>query len=172
MKLHHAISVIGALLCAVLHSRAGEKVTLVAESPPSQIGYSEPLTLDQGESAELSFNSASPFLAFSVTIGGREFVVTQSSAAVRPITVAGPAVIKLRVGNSTNSNAENAFAVFDVTRTGIASNPTPIPQEAGTVWQVILEASADLVNWSAVAPGDYPSSTPQRYFRTRLVKRP
>ena len=39
-------------------------------------------------------------------------------------------------------------------------------------WQVILEASTDLVNWTPVAPGDYPSASPQRFFRTRLVKRP
>jgi hypothetical protein len=179
MNAHSALTIAGALLCAVLQSHAGEKVTLIAESQASQLGYSEPLTLEQGESAELIFIGSavtapsSPNSRVIVTIKGTTFDLNPSNSTTnRPLSLAGPAVIKLQVGDSSFTEGRTAFATFDVTRTGTASNPTPFPNEAGTVWQVILEASADLVNWTPVAPGDYPSSTPQHYFRTRLVKRP
>ena len=68
-------------------------------------------------------------------------------------------------------NGSEGVATIEVTRAGTASNATVIPQEAGTTWQVILEASTDLVNWTPVPPGDCPSASLQRFFRTRLVKR-
>lgn len=85
---------------------------------------------------------------------------------VVPVKVVGPASLKM-----VGQNGSEGFATIEVTRAGTASNATVIPQEAGTTWQVILEASTDLVNWTPVPPGDYPSASLQRFFRTRLVKR-
>jgi hypothetical protein len=68
--------------------------------------------------------------------------------------------------------AGSAFATFTITRSGIASPPAEIPQEAGTTWDVILESSSDLVNWTAANPGVYSGTEPKRFFRTRMVKKP
>lgn len=142
---------------------ADEAVTLIA---PDQ-NPSPALTLAQGDVAELKFMSVGQGSAFHVKAGGVDFnFFAQSPATTGPVTVAGPAEIRYSSGG-----AFPAFATFSVKRAGTASGPVPIPQEAGTTWTVILEASSDLVNWTAVQPGDYPSSTPQRYFRTRLVKK-
>ena len=86
-----------------------------------------------------------------------------------PIKIVGPGSLKIK---HNPGSGIPGFATFEVNRAGTASNATAIPLEAGTTWQVILEASTDLVNWTPVAPGDYPSASPQRFFRTRLVKRP
>ncbi len=76
-----------------------------------------------------------------------------------PIKIVGPRSFKVAINPGTGLTE---FATFEVNRAGTASNATAIPLEAGTTWQVILEASTDLVNWTPVAPGDYPSASPQR----------
>lgn len=149
----------------------------------SQNSPSPDLTLGKGETAELKFCSFSPV---GIGNGPVQVIVTAESQtfsmfphatlsgtvsggyALNPIKIVGPATVKLIL----QGNHGPQFATFDVVRVGTASGPVPIPQEAGTTWQVILEASSDLVNWTAVQPGDYPSSTPQKYFRTRLVRKP
>ena len=85
-----------------------------------------------------------------------------------PIKIVGLGSFKVAINSATGLTG---FATFEVNRAGTASNATASPLEAGTTWQVILEASTDLVNWTPTAPGDYPSASPQRFFRTRLVKR-
>jgi hypothetical protein len=142
-------------------ARAGEFFTLIAkQSVPSAS-----ITLNAGDTAELKYVSESgPNLV--ATIQGKDFYLGMSiNGLAVPVKVAGPASLKMV------SFGGEQFATMEVTRAGTASNATAIPQEAGTTWQVILEASTDLVNWTPVAPGDYPSASPQRFFRTRLVKR-
>ena len=94
--------------------------------------------------------------------------------STNPVKIVGPGSFKMKLGYeaSPGGGSEKQFATVEVNRAGVDGNPAAIPVEAGTTWQVILEASTDLVNWTAVAPGDYPSASPQRFFRTRLVKRP
>ncbi len=168
MNAHSAITVASALLCAVVQSRAGEKVTLVAHNAADNFGYSDTITLEKGDSASLTYSGGVTWSRIIVIASGKTFELLPSG---KP-DIAGPAVMKLRSGlGQAGGSPMMDLATFNIERAGTASNPTPIPQEAGTTWQVILEASADLVNWTAVTPGDYPSSTPQRYFRTRLVKR-
>ena len=170
------VSIFTAALLTMLSAAAGDHHMLIANAG----GSSPNLILGQGDTAELKFCSYNPegigagVAKIVVNAEGKEFSMNTSmldcgaSYKLNPVKVVGPAVVKFQLfGNNTPH-----FATMEVIRTGTASSPTPIPQEAGTVWQVILEASSDLVNWTAVVPGDYPSSTPQRYFRTRLVKRP
>jgi hypothetical protein len=179
-----------AVLIAPLH--AGESVTLVAENAQNQTSESQSITLEKGESAELKFTGQpsniqrvdTDFMRLALTVGGKNFEVpalsmrvygpTNSDAVYEttPFKIAGPAVVKLRIGRNTGAPVAVGFATFDVQRLGTSNAPIPIPAEAGTTWTVLLESSSDLVNWTAIQPGDYPSSTPQRYFRTRLVKKP
>ncbi len=50
-----------------------------------------------------------------------------------------------------------------------ASQVVVIPQNGSAPADVILESSTDLVSWTAAAPGSYPTSTANRFFRVRLV---
>jgi hypothetical protein len=61
---------------------------------------------------------------------------------------------------------------FDIYRAGAPSNPVPIPQEAGSNFNVILEQSSDLINWTPANPGTYTGTEPKRFFGTRIVKLP
>ena len=173
-----SLPVAGLIMSAVcLPLSAGEKTTLMATSAASGFTDSAPITLAQGDSMELIYASpVSTGFYFVVVIGGKELAmtarVTPASGAdqvANPIKIAGPAVIKARIGPS--SVPLTGLMTVDVTRAGTASSAAAIPQEPGTTWQVILESSSDLVNWTAVNPGDYSADTPQRYFRTRMVKR-
>jgi len=166
-----------ALILSALCAAAGEKVTISAESGTGEITSSEPLKLEKGDSAEFltGLLQSAAFASVNVTVSGKTYTPWQAIGTAVPqlaqrIVIAGPAEIKLNCG--AGGQPGSAIATFDVTRAGTASGPVPIPQEAGTVWQVILEASSDLTNWTAVQPGDYPSSTPQKYFRTRMVRKP
>ena len=177
-----------ALTATALPSIAGEHYTLISENQQNQIGESESITLNQGDTAELQFahyTNGTPepnFFRVAIAAAGKSFEVTAirerakeafgTTYETNPVKVAGPAVIKMKIGYDANAAPSKGIATIEVNRAGTAGTPTGIPLEAGTTWQVILEASTDLVNWTAVAPGDYPSATPQRFFRTRLVKRP
>lgn len=172
-----------------LAANAGEHVTLTAENSAGNAVDSSPITLNPGDTAELKFAHHLRFrstgdtwiLRMVVSTGGKEYEIPAVSTAqttggtytysINPIKIAGPAVIKMRVGDGGATPAGSGFSTLEVTRAGTATSPVPIPAEAGTTWQVVLESSSDLVNWTAVMPGDYPSSTPQRYFRTRLIRK-
>jgi hypothetical protein len=148
-----------ALLLSSVH--AGEFFTLIAMNR----GQSASITLKAGDTADLKYANHDS-LNLVATIQGVDFNCPPSiNYLVQAVKVVGPASLKLV------STGRDGFATIEVNRAGTASNATAIPQEAGTTWQVILEASTDLVNWTPVAPGDYPSASPQRFFRTRLVKR-
>jgi hypothetical protein len=71
-----------------------------------------------------------------------------------------------------SSDATSGLATFTISRAGISSPPASIPQEGGTSWDVILESSSDLVNWTPANPGEYSGTEPKRFFRTRIVKKP
>ena len=164
--------VILSFIVVLAGSAHGEDVTLVANDQHNQENLSQPITLNQGDTAKLVFASYSLSLQIACTIGSKVFDVsprTESSRETNPVTIAGPATIVLRNGGSF---PESAFATFTITRTGIASPPAEIPQEAGTTWDVILESSSDLVNWTPTNPGEYSGTEPKRFFRTRMVKKP
>jgi hypothetical protein len=52
------------------------------------------------------------------------------------------------------------------------SHPAEVPHEAGSNFDVILEQSSDLVNWTPANPGTYSGTETKRFFRTRIVKKP
>jgi hypothetical protein len=175
----------------------GEDVTLVATSSTNgQTGYSETLTLNEGDTAKVIFAYDSGMLYFyspsnssiAVTVKSTSFNIpiaapsgggTTSTAtpsqirASKPIAIAGPATIRLQSTNGNSSNGGiSAIVTLSINRAGTASPPSSIPQEAGTTWDVILESSSDLVNWTTSNPGEYSGTEPKRFFRTRIVKKP
>ncbi|MCL1922227.1 MAG: hypothetical protein FWG50_14340, partial [Kiritimatiellaeota bacterium] len=44
-----------------------------------------------------------------------------------------------------------------------------IPEDGVGNVQVIMESSADLVNWTQALPGTYGRTEPKRFFRLRIV---
>lgn len=143
-----------------------EDVTLVAASPSYGVsGYSETIILNSGDTARFESYQIGPDsdLALETSVGSIE--LEQSIRALNlPLVVAGPATIRVR------GYKGRGFVTFSITRAGLASPPAAIPQEAGTTWEVILESSSDLINWTPANPGQYGGIEPKRFFRTRMVK--
>jgi len=80
-----------------------------------------------------------------------------------PITIAGPAIIKCNTGLATIRISDIADAVSP-------STSVVIPTDATGPVTIILESSADLVNWTAALPGTYGATTTNRFFRVRAVR--
>ena len=96
-------------------------------------------------------------------------VFSNTGVSSQPFQLAGPAVIRMVPYDSSTGTST---ATFEVTRVGIASPPAEVPQEAGSNFDVILEQSSDLVNWTPANPGTYSGTETKRFFRTRIVKKP
>ncbi len=79
--------------------------------------------------------------------------------------MAGPAIIRLL------PDGDATYATFTVKRVGTASPPAEVPQEAGSNFDVVLEQSSDLVNWTPANPGTYSGTETKRFFRTRIVRK-
>lgn len=165
--------------------RAGEHVTLTVQGQAAQPAFSDIITLDQGDTAELIFCSyvvddtlGPSFVSIATTVNNKPFTVPVARAVSRSnagsawdlnrVKIAGPATLKLQIGTSTPPRSE--FATIELNRAGSASSAAGIPQEANSNWQVFLESSSDLILWTTVPAGDYPGNTPQRFFRVRIVK--
>ena len=182
MKNHALLHTVITAVIAVSAAQGGEHLTLIADKPGIGVGESATVTLNAGDTAQLIFASGGVSQQFRMvaTMGNSTFEIPAMVASfgtaytTNPVKIVGPGSFKMKLGTDTNpgGGSEKQFATVEVNRAGIDGNPAAIPLEAGTTWQVILEASTDLVNWTPVAPGDYPSASPQRFFRTRLVKRP
>ena len=149
-----------------------EDVTLVATSTagnnyanatknPSAI-----ITLNQGDTAKCVFWSGDiNYTVFKCSIDSTLYTFTPQGYLNFPI-ITGPATIQIESGSGFR-----ALATFSITRAGLSSPPAAIPQEVGTTWDVILESSSDLINWTPTNPGEYGGAEPKRFFRTRMVKR-
>jgi hypothetical protein len=151
----------------------GEDLNLLAENAAGQEGLSETITLDQGESAKLLYGSPGFNARLRCVIATKTFELSCFKGGtwdINPLVIAGPATITLTSGGVGNS-AASGFVTLGITRVGLASGPTSIPQEAGSTFDVILESSSDLVNWLAVNPGEYSGTEARRFFRTRIVKK-
>lgn len=141
------------------------------------------LTLAKGESAKLVFSSAGVAIAgtspiFGAAQGGVRFLVNlgELSYKVSPdlkdqMVIAGPAVITLMERGTSDNAFYRNLATFEVKKIGTASPPAEVPQEAGSNFDVILEQSSDLVNWTPANPGAYSGTETKRFFRTRIVKK-
>ena len=148
------------------------------------------LTLAKGETAKLVYSQGRIVLgtgdgytwdfnvSLDVTVRGKRFGlrslyypsgVSVPSPASAPIVVPGPATIRIL---SSGNPGEQSTATFAVTRVGTASPPAEVPQEAGSNFDVVLEQSSDLVNWTPANPGTYSGTETKRFFRTRIVKKP
>ena len=174
------LTIASALLSMSMPASAAEvAVTLVSDDSSTNS-----LTLEKGESAKLVFTrkayiiggsgsgaSDPEFLEFRIRIGDKTFSSGNQNGQ-SGLTIAGPAVITLQnmQGGAVDSN--RGVATFEVKKVGTASPPAEVPQEAGSNFDVVLEQSSDLVNWTPANPGTYSGTETKRFFRTRIVKKP
>lgn len=181
--MHHTIRLItlaSSLLFSSMPAYAADEgsVTLVSDDSSTNS-----LTLEKGESAKLVFTkkayiigatgggaSSPEFVDFRIRIGDRTFSFA-NQAGGGGFTIAGPAVITLDNMQGSAADSNRGIATFEVKKIGTASPPAQVPQEAGSNFDVILEQSSDLVNWTPANPGAYAGTETKRFFRTRIVKK-
>jgi hypothetical protein len=110
------------------------------------------------------------------TINMSPFLGTSDSALFGsqiPQIFTGLTSITVRKGSSSPGAA--TFQISTPANVTVVSNYVPadaivIPASATGNVQIILESSADLVNWTAASPGTYgASSATNRFFRVRAV---
>jgi len=176
-----------ALACSLIITQISASSAEEYEMLISGDSETNTLTLAKGETAKLVY--AQQFVApgrpndiqnwgpdglFHVTVRGKSFGLRASNGntsglpSQAPIVIPGPATIQIQTIFGPGSAS---VATFAVTRIGTASPPAEVPQEAGSNFDVILEQSSDLVNWTPANPGSYSGTETKRFFRTRIVKK-
>lgn len=165
-SLRTIVAYLVALLALSSGAEAIETKTIIAG-----VAGSETIVLGEGESAKLTYAKrvgGSPGERFSLTvkIAGKSLNIPASTDEAPEFS--GPATIKIEGGDEGPGFTN--VATFAVTRVGQFTAPACIPIEAGSQFNVILESSSDLVNWTPANPGSYPGTDAKRFFRTRIVK--
>ena len=134
------------------------------------VAGNDTISLGEGESAKATYTQIvgtnNGPVPIRVTIADKVLdfsIITESG-----FHISGPATIKLLDNNPQPGLTR--LATFAVTRVGQFTEPACIPIEAGSTFSVILESSADLVNWTPANPGSYPGTDTKRFFRTRIVR--
>ena len=97
-----------------------------------------------------------------------------SMPAEAKFNIVGPG--KIRIKQQYNNSGYYSRALFNIRTLERASTTAKyasvVPENAKTNVSVILEQSTDLVNWTAVSPGDFAPSTSKRFFRVRTANVP
>jgi len=181
MKTTHLFLFAAVLWSNALNCQADDLVTLVVP-PGTGTRYSDTtIVLAAGDSAKVEFsgyngNNYNLPPTLEIQIGAWVFDHPtwgnpQYAVKVAPV-FAGPATIKAK---NSQTNAIPCITTISIQRANAVANVVPanavvIPEDANGQYQVILESSTDLLNWTAANPGTYGGSTAQRFFRTRIVK--
>ena len=171
-------TILALALVSIACAHAGDAVTLLSDDSSTNS-----LTLEKGESAKLVFTRKAAIvggsgdgvsnpesLSFRVRIGDKTFS-SGNMQSESGLTIAGPAVVTVENMNPGAVTSYRGIATFEVKKIGTASPPSEVPQEAGSNFDVILEQSSDLVNWTPANPGTYSGTETKRFFRTRIVKK-
>ena len=180
MKLHSLLILSLAFIAPILN--AAEPTETITLSVDATNRNSQLITLAEGDRAELAStvpgNNAIMYVTVNAqgkSVDSEIFHAAYLAAGSIPIpqinnkiVLAGPATFQLVL--SVVNVAHPAFATFDIHRAGAPSNAVPIPQEGGSNFNVILEQSSDLLNWTPANPGTYTGTEVKRFFRTRIVK--
>ena len=176
MKLHSLLILSLAFIAPILN--AAEPTETKTLTVGENVQDSQSLTLNEGDRLEmvsagfneLNLNNTDEIRLIVTGQGWSQAIPAlekDGERAARKIVFAGPLTLFIR---KTAPAARQAFATFDIHRAGAPSNAVPIPQEAGANFNVILEQSSDLLNWTPANPGTYTGTEVKRFFRTRIVK--
>ena len=171
-------TLIFALLCALTASlHAIETKMLLAEMPgvPSasiSVAQGERIELVCAAFDEVNVNSSDQIILHLVGpdwIRSIPLFENETKKIARKIVLVGPLTASVEAQAPAG---RKGIVTFDIQRIGESSNPASIPQEVGSNFNVILEQSSDLVNWTPANPGTYTGTEVKRFFRTRIVKLP
>jgi hypothetical protein len=94
----------------------------------------------------------------------------QPNPAFLPVIV-GPASITLTAGGF--ASYLSAFCTIELSNPAdsfLPSNAVVIPADSGGPVNIILESSADLINWYPSLPGAYGANYTNRFFRVRAQR--
>jgi hypothetical protein len=183
------LTIASALLSMSMPVSAAEEYEMLISGDSA----TDTLELKAGESARLvyaqygtekNFWGGAPLwnpmgVRFSLTIRGKTLFLSAADnqdgnrpghgiGGVAPIVIPGPSTVQVE---RAFGDTALSIATFAVTRIGTASPPAEVPQEAGSNFDVVLEQSSDLVNWTPANPGTYSGTETKRFFRTRIVKK-
>jgi hypothetical protein len=110
----------------------------------------------------------------TVFISSLEASIVYSSGLTVPQPVpiiAGPATFRLNGGGNGATN----FCTVEIsssTEQLVPSNAAVIPSDSTGPVNIILESSADLINWYPSLPGAYGANYTNRFFRVRAQRAP
>jgi hypothetical protein len=113
-----------------------------------------------------------------VTAAGVTVTHVQSNETVTTLPrVVGPATFWLSVPYRLTAPTMFGSAICTLEIDTPSDSFTPntavvVPADAGGPVNIILEASTDLVNWTAALPGTYGTTTTNRFFRVRAQRVP
>lgn len=156
----------------LMHAQTVETLTLSANGPTSE----QSVVVPAGQVFELLTwaPSGDAYLyvdALNVPIALPASTTYQNPPVLSPsFVVAGPHTVRLRsVGGGSLLCSYRLKPNGEVATQNVASQVVVIPQNATNPADVILESSTDLITWTAALPGSYSPSTPNRFFRIRVV---
>ena len=92
--------------------------------------------------------------------------------ATKGLIITGPASLQCGGHNCIASIKITTATEIAGASQSFAKYASVIPENAKTNVSVILEQSTDLVNWTAVSPGDFAPSSSKRFFRVRTANVP
>ena len=161
----------------------GYGATFTAQVPSGDSGSVTPhlVTLSAGEYLRFIYSAddISLDVAQNPVAGFTSVFNTLLISKTGPLPAfAGPVTIRFR-GATIPNNGMFRFALVTYERTSdslMIINQLPhtsivIPSNASGVFDVSLERSVDLINWSAIQPGAFSSSASGQFFRARITQR-
>lgn len=84
-------------------------------------------------------------------------------------------VTKIRIGKKDTPNVNEGFYVtLSILKQGqqLLSTPMVTPGTADSKYEITLETSTDMQNWTPTVPGEFLGNSGQRFFRVRAVVKP
>jgi hypothetical protein len=182
-----AIAPLGFLLALQTSILAqAQTVTLVATNNlPASYDFStnQVVTINSFVSANLNAGVATISFANGLSINLRSYpypYMTYSQNNNSYVAFTGSSAVFTGVTNismvSGLGAAGTSALTFTITtptvQSTVPANAVVIPTDATGPVQIVLESSADLVNWTSALPGTYGTSTTNRFFRVRAVASP
>lgn len=168
------------LLLTLVIPATAETISIVTSDANAEPHYSDKVILAAGDVAEVIYNPNSS-LAMEIKIG--EIFVNETSLnnsdPLNMPKIAGPAELRVFLPPYHRSPYPYvSLTTFKITRAVpaatamVPSTAVVIPNDAEGQFEVILESSIDMITWTPALPGTYAGDNPNRFFRTRIVKKP
>lgn len=157
-------------------ARCSTNITLVVGDAPRT---NADLTISTGQVARVVYftgNGRKYAAKLNINVGGEQINLPTSTTNYLediklPVTIAGPAEFSLWPNYDAVAHSwGKAFCTIEVSgpnQSPVPSTAVVIPADSGGPVNIILESSADLINWYPSLPGTYGANYTNRFFRVR-----